>query len=62
MVERARSVQHRLREFQGQLRRMLPLVEGLIETGEVREPEAPYIAAQEDNTVGPSDRWTKLMG
>jgi hypothetical protein len=55
MVERARSVQHRLREFQGQLRRMLPLVEGLIETGEVREPEASYTAGQEDSTVGPSD-------
>jgi hypothetical protein len=56
MVERGRSVQQRLREFQGQLRKILPLVEGLLEGGEVREREAGYTASQEEYAARPADR------
>jgi hypothetical protein len=48
MVERRKSMQRWLQEFQGQLRRMLPLVEGLLQAGEVQEPEALYAASQEE--------------
>ena len=55
MVERGKSVQHRLREFQGQLRKMLPLVEGLLEAGEVQEPEGSYTVFQGDHAPGPAE-------
>jgi hypothetical protein len=48
MVERRKSMQRWLQEFQGQLRRMLPLVEGPLQAGEVQEPEALYAASQEE--------------
>jgi hypothetical protein len=51
MVERGKSVQQRLRKFQGQLRKMLPLVEGLLDAGEVQEPEAPYTASQGEHAA-----------
>ena len=44
MVERGKSAQQRLREFQGQLRKMLPLVERLLEAGEVQERAGAYTA------------------
>jgi hypothetical protein len=40
MVERGRSVQQRLREFQRHLRKMVPMVEELLQTDEVLELEA----------------------
>lgn len=55
MVERGKSVQEQLRAFQGQLRKMLPLVEGLLHAGEVREPEASYTASQEECTARPAE-------
>jgi len=55
MVERSKSVQHRLREFQGQLRKMLPLVEGLLEAGEVQEPEGTYTISQGEHASGPAE-------
>jgi hypothetical protein len=55
MVGRGKSVQQRLREFQGQLRTMLPLMEGLLQAGEVQEPEASYAADREDGTARPAD-------
>jgi hypothetical protein len=55
MVERGKSVQERLRALQGQLRKMLPLVEGLLEAGEVREPEASYRASQEEHAARPAE-------
>jgi hypothetical protein len=55
MVERGKSVQERLRSFQGQLRKMLPLVEGLLQAGGVHEPEALYAASQEEHAARPAD-------
>ena len=52
MVERGKSVQERLRALQGQLRTMLPLVEGLLEAGEVREPEGAYTVSQGEHAPG----------
>jgi hypothetical protein len=55
MIERAWSVQHRLGEFQRHLRKMLPLVEGLLQAREVQEPEASYAADRKDRTAQPAD-------
>jgi len=55
MVERGKSVQERLRALQGQLRKMLPLVEGLLQAGEVQEPEASYTVSQEEHAARPAD-------
>jgi hypothetical protein len=46
MVERGKRAQRRLQELQGQLRKMLPLVEGLLEAGEIQEPAVAYTIAQ----------------
>jgi hypothetical protein len=55
MVERGKSAQQRLRAFRGQLRKMLPLVERLLEAGDVREREASYTASQEEHGARPAD-------
>jgi hypothetical protein len=55
MVERARSVQHRLCEFQRHLRKMLPLVEGLLQADEVLELEAASMAFQQASAAGPAE-------
>jgi hypothetical protein len=55
MVEHGKSAQQRLREFQGQLRKMLPVVEGLLEAGAVQEPEGAYTVSQGEHTPGPAE-------
>jgi hypothetical protein len=55
MVARGKSVQEGLRAFQGQLRKMLPLVEGLLQAGEVQEPEASYTPSQPEHTARPAE-------
>jgi hypothetical protein len=55
MVERGKSVQERLRAFQGQLRKMLPLVGGLLQAGEVQESEDSHRASQEEHVARPVD-------
>jgi len=56
MLERARSVQRQLREFEGQLRKMLPLVEGLLQADEVLELEAASMVSQKAGAARPADR------
>jgi hypothetical protein len=55
VVERGKSAQQRLREFQGQLRKMLPLVEGLLEAGKIQEPEGAYTVSQGDHAARPAE-------
>jgi hypothetical protein len=55
MVERGKSVRQRLRALQGQLRKMLPLVEGLLQAGEVQESEASYTASQGERAARPAE-------
>jgi hypothetical protein len=42
-----------LRAFQGQLRKMLPLAEELLQAGEVQEPDVSYAASQGEQAAGP---------
>jgi hypothetical protein len=48
-------VQHRLYEFQRHLRKMLPLVEGLLQAEEVLELEAASQALQKVSAAGPAE-------
>ena len=55
MVGRGKSVQERLRAFQGQLRKMLPLAEELLQAGEVQEPGVSYTASEEEHAARSAD-------
>jgi hypothetical protein len=55
MVGRGKNTQQRLQQFQGQLRKMLPLVERLLEAGEVQEPGSAYTSPRKEDTAASAE-------
>jgi hypothetical protein len=54
MAGRGKNTQQRLLQFQGQLRKILPLVERLLEAGEIQEPGSAYASSRKEEAGTPA--------